>query len=1212
MNIERDTVADSYLDIALDGVQLIEASAGTGKTFTLATLVTRLVVERGFTLGQILAVTFTDAATQELRARLRKRLALAADLAQGLLVGPAPTASEDPETALTLCILQRQLAHEDAARLHARLRRAENEIDLAAVFTIHGFCARVLSEYALQTGQAFDPPEMIGSERELHDELAADLWRAHGADADDAELLQVLWSSPEALAKDLDKLLRIPTVLPERPEDTPDPAPVLQEAFDALGHALAQHGADARAKIANAFTARHFDGRKARAASFEQAWASLDRGVADRCLSCNDAHLDKLTPGRLQGFAKTGFEDRVPTSPLFEALGDWFAADRRRTQWLAEQALILLYRIRDDARQRLAQLKQTRRLQTYDDLIDDVADALQGPHGAVLARNLRSQYAIALVDEFQDTDARQWSIFRRVFGNAEDATSDDTTPPALFLIGDPKQAIYGFRGGDVHTYLLAKKEAIAAPPLVHNFRSRPGVLRAIEALYAQAGEHAFVDAAIRFHEVFPGAGNADADYQRGGATAPALTVRVLRSGERDDKGRPAAWSAPASRRHATDACVAEIHALLSEARNGHATIHGEPVQPGDIAVLVRSHAEATRMQLALSAAGIAAVAAGKQSLFETEQAEELLAVFEALLQPADESRLRAALATVLLGVDAAGIARLDHDDAWRSETQLLALAWRERWQRHGPLALVSDLCATNAERLLALDDGERRLTNTLQLGELLQEADARALGLHGLVDWLRTHIADADSNDEQQLLRLESDALRVQILTLHKAKGLEFPLVFLPFAGVGRKGDKPERHCQVPTEIGRVLHWKLGKDDDSQAWQDAVAAWQREQHAEDARLLYVGLTRAEQALWLATGDLYQAEATAMAPMLAGLEALRGQADIVIDENPPAGLPSPLLPESNATVPPPRQSQRSVPRDWWVYSFTQLSKAEAGEQGSIAAVATTTERGAEDEPDSTAIDDLETAVAFDPRFSGSRFGNVLHDALEHVDFSAWRDWREAPAPEGQETALREALRGGGYADADLDDGVAELTLLIGHTLTVALPEGGTLSDLPAEARRAELEFHFSLKPTSVDSLLAMLHAHGVLPERHAFGLRRQLEGLMTGKIDLTYLRDGRWYLLDYKSNRLPAYDTASLQQAMAHSEYDLQALIYTLALHRWLRFRLGDGYDYARNFGGIRYLFCRGLDAARTDSPGIHAQCFAPELVHALDALFGHVEQGAAA
>ena len=382
------------------------------------------------------------------------------------------------------------------------------------------------------------------------------------------------------------------------------------------------------------------------------------------------------------------------------------------------------------------------------------------------------------------------------------------------------------------------------------------------------------------------------------------------------------------------------------------------------------------------------------------------------------------------------------------------------------------------------------------------------------------------------------------------------------------------------------------------------AAWQREQHAEDARLLYVGLTRAEQALWLATGDLYQAEATALAPMLAGLETLRGQADIAVDENPPAGLPAPLAPESSAAVPPPRQSKRSVPRDWWVYSFTQLSKAGAGEQGASATAAVAIERGAEDEPDLVVAGDFDTPVAFDARFSGSRFGNVLHDALEHMDFDAWRDWREAQAPEGQEIRASR--------------GVARRRLCrcrpgrwrrrIGDRWSAArLPwhcrKAARLSDLPMDARRAELEFHFSLKPTSVDTLLATLHAHGVLPERRAFGLRRQLEGLMTGKIDLTYLRDGRWYLLDYKSNRLPAYDAAGMQQAMAHSEYDLQALIYTLALHRWLRFRLGDRYDYARDFGGTRYLFCRGLDPQAGTADGIHAWKPSLALVDALDALF---------
>jgi exodeoxyribonuclease V beta subunit len=339
--------------------------------------------------------------------------------------------------------------------------------------------------------------------------------------------------------------------------------------------------------------------------------------------------------------------------------------------------------------------------------------------------------------------------------------------------------------------------------------------------------------------------------------------------------------------------------------------------------------------------------------------------------------------------------------------------------------------------------------------------------------------------------------------------------------------------------------------------------------------------------------------------------------IVVESGAVLAPPAPLPPVPAGALPAARTVERVLARDWWVYSFTQLSNADAGD-AAVASVAS--ERAAADEPDSASMLDggmldigmldasaldssLPDAGVADRRFSGSRFGNVLHAALEHVDFAAWSDWRNGNAPQTQADALAAALRAEGYADADLDDGVAALASLVGQTLTVALPEGGRLCDLPADARRAELEFHFALQPTSIDALLSLLHAHDVLPERHAFGLRRRIEGLMTGKIDLTYTAGGRYYLLDYKSNRLPDYGRDALARAMVHSEYDLQALIYTLALHRWLRFRLGDAYDYTRDFGGVRYLFCRGLVAGNDEARGIHAWTPPVALVDALDALF---------
>ncbi|MGN6512351.1 MAG: UvrD-helicase domain-containing protein, partial [Lysobacteraceae bacterium] len=587
---------DPYLTLPLHGLRLIEASAGTGKTFTLATLVTRLVVEQGLRVGQVLAVTFTEAATQELRKRIRERLERAAKIAREAPGAGAPSA----EDALSHAIIERHLAGggESRARLARRLQQAALEIDLAAIFTIHGICARVLREHALESGHAFDAPTLLTSDAALREELAADLWRALAAEPESALLLPTLWSGPAALKDDLPALLSRDPLRPAAGDAGEDPTPALDAAASALCAAIAEAGEQARAEIARAFDDKVFDGRRARRPSFDKAWDALCRGVAARDWVFDaGSHLDKLLPDRLRELCRDGLAARAPCSRVFDALADWAAAADASRRWRQARAIALLHRVRADARARLAELKRARRLQTFDDLLDGVADALDGARGDALVAALRAQYRFALVDEFQDTDARQWAIFRRVFGRAH-----GDAPPALFLIGDPKQAIYGFRGGDVHTYLQAHAIAEHAPPLDRNFRSRPSLLQAVAGLYAQAGADAFADPRIRFQPVRPGGRRGDADFERGGAAAPALTVRRI---ERDpDDAQAGPFSAERSRALATRACVAEIHALLADARAGHARLDGRPLQPGDLAVLVRSHHEATRIQRALAAAGI--------------------------------------------------------------------------------------------------------------------------------------------------------------------------------------------------------------------------------------------------------------------------------------------------------------------------------------------------------------------------------------------------------------------------------------------------------------------------------------------------------------------------------------------------------------------------------------------------------------------------------
>ena len=1197
-------VNDAFLELPLDGIRLIEASAGTGKTFTLATLVTRLVIERGLRVGEVLAVTYTEAATQELRERLRLRLELAARLANEVALMPT-TLDDDSEAAVTRALIERQARREDPLALARRLRQAAREMDLAAVFTIHGFCARALAEHAVEAGQPLLAPELTGSERELIDAVATDLWRSLGANAADAELLQQQWRTPDGLAGDLAKLLYVPRLQPSPSSpSSPDPLPQLLGAAAALRDVFDTHGDDACAALHAAIENKILNGASYKAALVDELRTALSQWCEHGDASAPvHEKLDRLTPQKLAektNKPKKGAPAQTPASPLFEAVAHYLDAAQARDRWLASQRVALVHRVRETASRRLAAIKRLRREQTFDDLIANLADALDGPHGARLVERLRRQYAFALVDEFQDTDPRQWAIFERIFGSGDE--------PALFLIGDPKQAIYRFRGGDVHTYLAAAERAQRAPALDRNFRSRPSLLRAISALYRRAGESAFVDERIRFRDVEPGGAVADGDFRRDGRAAPALDLCVLPPP--DDGRKTPRWYVGEARQLAALACVTEIHALLSDAREGRAVLRdggGERApRSGDIAVLVRNHFEATLMREALSRAGIAAVAAGRRSLFSTEEAADVLALLEALLRPDDDARLRGALATMLVGLDADTLAKFDDDAQLHRHWQLRALAWRDRWQRHVPLAMLGDVAAEHAPRLLAQSDGERRLTNTLQLAEVLQEADIQAIGEHGLVDWLRTRIAEADDSDETQQLRLESDARCVQILTLHKSKGLEYPFVFLPFAAIGRDA-RNGNLCEFHDGAGRVLQLRSeATPEDAAAWNDARARQESEERGEDARLLYVGLTRAQHALWLATGPFANAEHSPLEPMLRDVDALAddlGDAVAVHRLSLPLRLPDVLSPEHRDPVPAAREARRVVSRDWWVYSFTQLANESPGtveaEPRTVAE-----EGGAQDEP-AVAVFDGASTLDSDSRFAGSRFGNVLHSTLERVDFGAWSNWLADGMPDGERRHLVDALHGEGYADEDIDDGVVVLAPLVGHTLAVPLPEGTRLCDVRPHARLSEMEFHFALEATPVARLLALLHGHGVLRERSAFGNRQRLEGLMTGKIDLVYEHDGRYFVLDYKSNRLPAYDHDALAAAMDDSEYTLQALLYALALHRWLRFRLGDAYDYDTHCGGIRYLFCRGLDAAREDSPGVHAWRPSRELIDGLDALFRH-------
>ena len=825
------------LRLPVQGIQLIEASAGTGKTFTVASLYARLVIEFALPVSRLLAVTFTEAATRELREQLRLRLVEARDLleAAGEDGSLAARGDDSPREALTRAMLAAAIAVESRAALRARLRQAVQQMDLAPIHTIHGFCHRALHDHALAAGQPLEARELLRNDSALRHEVALEFWRQRSRAPTEAQALLEIWKSPAELAASLRDWQSLDALVPAAPADDGGGAEnALRAARAALAQAFAEHGDSARELLRQAWVDKVVSATYSKDEAVDPVWDALRRWQPDPLDSDPDhKNLGWYSSEHLRAKTNKG-KKGTPESPLFEAIGGWAAARAAATASLRARCIATAQAARAFARQRMAWHKQRRRQIGFDDMIEGVHAALHGEQGLEFARALRDQYAIALVDEFQDTDPRQWAIFRRLFAEAD--LEDGNTPRALFLIGDPKQAIYRFRGGDVNTYLDAQQQASARHALLRNFRSRPLALTAVQALFELGGDGAFDQAGIEFEAVEPGGRCPDEALQIDGQAAPGLFVQGIEPDEDEGDG------AEAMRAQATAACVARIHELLDKSARGEVELLDRKGQrralaPGDISVLVPRNVDAERVQQALSALGIPSVAAGRSSLYQTEEALHLCWLLEALLAPADDGRLRAVLASPLFGLDAAAIAAFDTDLAAHRLWQDRLRHWLQRAQVHGPMALLGDVCAEEAPRLLGLPDGERRLSNYLQLAEELQSA--ATLGLSGLLSELGRRIEDADSENEAELLRLESDAARVRIMTLHVSKGLTLDLVFLPFAALTQTTPRTARPPMARLHAGlERVGWLYPEKGSPEQAEEA-----RESRAEHIRLLYVGLTR---------------------------------------------------------------------------------------------------------------------------------------------------------------------------------------------------------------------------------------------------------------------------------------------------------------------------------------------------------------------------------
>ncbi len=1198
------------LDLPLQGRQWIEASAGTGKTFTLSLLVLRLLLEREIPLPNILAVTFTKAATQELKIKIRVRIKSAQDiLKSGVNDGSA-----------TSMLLQSLKQQKPEKHLLSLLEAALQDCDRASIFTIHGFCSRILADHALGAGQVLQAPSLLTNTLEFNKKIALDIWREFSSDREWMRSLIKLWPTPECLARQSDALLQAENFLPALPENKPvdfDMAPLnlhLRQAFE-------HHLEEAKILMQNAVLAGILHKSHMSQSIIDSTFDRLETWyLLDDARPLEEPDFSRLSASHIAAKVGKANKDKAPTSPLFEAITCWYEGYEQMRASDVARDIECLHRVRNQIKTRREMLTQKLRQYSYDDLISQVVLGLESDSGPALCEALRKDYPVALVDEFQDTDRQQWKIFSTLYPEC-------LPQNPLYLIGDPKQAIYGFRGGDVHAYLAAKRETTAHWNLPENFRSRPSLLSSVETLFNEGGENAFREQDIHFYPVQAGAAVQESDFLWNETPAPAMQLALLPEYIDPRKNTAAVLPASKTRELATQACVEKIHEVLLAGQKNIARLKDKEtgdmrgVQARDIAVLVNKNAEALQIQTALSACGIASVISSQESLFATNEAREIFVLLDALIKHQDTSRWRGALSTVLLGYQAEQILQLDADVVAATQSADLAVQYRELWSRQGVLSLLTQVCATAAPKILSLDDGERRLSNYLQLAETLQQASTLNLGPEQCLRWLGRALQEA-SVDEENMLRLDSDQKRAKILTLHKSKGLEFPLVFMPFANVGKtiKTGAGLSLLNYHEQHRRISHAMVYGGSNKELVETIKAKAAEEHIAEQIRLLYVGLTRAQYYCWVACGLVSQANTSGLSSLLfrnakdeiktpphadyrLRLEKIsQSNPHILIDEL--AGQKKPLSrfrDNTVAAIVPLATPSRHLQQDWRVLSFSQLTYGSHYHGPSVSAAADETELANHLVTVSEEI--------FDKRFAGVAFGNALHQVLENVDVDAWREHTDpSNPPESQSPIVQQALQRHGYRQEELPAGSAQLSPLVFNTLHAVLPEAVRLCDLPEHARLNEMEFHFSLRACDSQDLLALLKAHGILSERREFAFLRQLSGLMTGKIDLIYQHGSRFYICDYKSNRLPAYDVEECRQAMRDSEYDFQALIYTLALHRWCKFRLQSAYDYEKHIGGIRYLFCRGLKADIASDEGVVALRFDRGLIEALETLLHPLEE----
>ncbi|TVQ41745.1 MAG: exodeoxyribonuclease V subunit beta [Wenzhouxiangella sp.] len=1234
MSGERKT--NLIQSLPLHGRHLIEASAGTGKTYTLAGLYLRLVLGVGGPARMppdILVLTFTRAATRELRDRIRARLV---EAARAFRSG----SSEDSNLQWLIDQFTAE-QHRSCARL---LDVAAGWMDEAAIHTIHAWCQTMLRQHAFDSGSLFEQ-EVDAPDPMLLNHALADYWRQWWyADHPYRPHLGRIAASFDAFARTVTDVRRsgadiVSAGQPVSPMSPGDYLDALRDLERGPGREVSEvlsewpnEGESVAALLQQAKDQGHFyaDSRS----GIPEAKAALSR-VVDQLDAWQPGQpfpvdLEYLLPVHLITVCK---KNKAPDHPWLERLQQAFD---EMGGYPDCSAAIWTHAVHG-VNQRLAAEKQRANALDFDDLLDQLDQALDGPAGEGLRQTLLAQYPIALVDEFQDTDPVQYAIFDRVWGHC----SSDDEGSGLFLIGDPKQSIYSFRGADIHAYMAARERTESRHSLGRNFRSTKGMVQAVNQLFDCGDGHP--RGAFAFSE--PGAERTlpfepvDAEGRQEALfinDAEVVPMTLMFHPEGEGKGNLGVTEYRDIMAEQAAETIADLleRAAAGQAEFRHVDGQRRALRPADIAVLVRKKTQADLVLRALRRRQIAAVyLSDRNSIFDTAQARELCLVLLAIAEAGDERRLKSALATRLFGWSAFELDALNQDEQRIEEVFERFEALLGLWRRKGVLAMLHRLLeAFDVPARLLADprQGERALTNLLHLAELLQ-AESQALeGEHALIQWLldQVQLEDRGQNDAQQL-RLESDAELVRVVTCHAAKGLEYPLVFAPFVcdySVVKK-DRPLAYHNGSRRV-------IDLDPDEAALGQATL----ESLQEELRLFYVTVTRARHACWLGVAPVLSGvgkggPALAAYPfghLLLGLAAdtdsppamrellgellEQGQGKLTLVEIDGApGLTRVGSGQSGQLGQ--ARSYRGLPREpWWIASYSAL-KQVGGEQAALEPQDAAEDQALE-EADAVAEAADQRILPSSPKRSldihgfprGPRPGTFLHGLLEWAGRQGLAETAADPGRFLDQIERRCRLRGWnkwtGVVQQWMRDQLHQPMRLNDQQLCLA--------DLARGHFTPELEFWFQASRVDTVALDRLVRKHSFDAAQRKALARNELNGMMRGFIDLVFEHQGRYYVLDYKSNHLgdgpEAYSDAAMSASVLDKRYDLQFAVYTLALHRLLASRLPD-YDYERHVGGAVYLYLRGCGSA---SGGVFHYRPDRELIQSLDKLFAGEEVGHAA